>query len=218
MKRRITTLGSLVGLMALGASTAHGDAARSLLGLGPSPFARFNNGGGEGGGEGGGGTQRTLADAERELGEAKARLTTLQTERDGLDAKVKGFEDKDKTESDKLQTKITDAEKQRDAALALAKEAALRIEVERQARRLNIVDEDAAYQLLDKGAVVFDSAGKATNVETLLKALIAARPYLAGEQKPGGGGNPGNPPRNRGGNTMPATPGYGRLRNAYDNK
>ncbi len=58
------------------------------------------------------------------------------------------------------------------------KETITRMEIERQARRLSIVDEDAAYRLLDAAKLEYDDDGKPANVEALLKDLARAKPYL----------------------------------------
>jgi hypothetical protein len=46
--------------------------------------------------------------------------------------------------------------------------------------KLGIVDPDAAYRLLDKGAIEYGDDGKPTNTEALLVAMLKERPYLAG--------------------------------------
>lgn len=53
-----------------------------------------------------------------------------------------------------------------------------RLEIERTARRMGIVDEDAAYRLLDNDRLQWDDAGRPRNVEALLRDLIAERPWL----------------------------------------
>lgn len=75
-----------------------------------------------------------------------------------------------------------------------------RLEVERCARREGIVDEDAAFRLLDTGRVELDGSGRPVNVEALIKELVTERPWLIGG--PGGApaphetsASPANPPR-----------------------
>ncbi len=58
------------------------------------------------------------------------------------------------------------------------KETITRMEIERQARKLAIVDEDAAYRLLDAARIEYDAGGNPSNVEALLKDLVKAKPYL----------------------------------------
>lgn len=57
-------------------------------------------------------------------------------------------------------------------------------EVERQARKLGIVDEDAAARLIDTGQITYDDAGKPVNVEALLAELVRARPWLKAADQP----------------------------------
>ncbi|MCC6727894.1 MAG: hypothetical protein IT208_00985 [Chthonomonadales bacterium] len=73
-----------------------------------------------------------------------------------------------------------------------------RLEVERHARRLGLVDEEAAWRLLDAAAVERDAAGRPTNVEALLREMARARPWLAAAEPPGGGVSAANPAGGRG--------------------
>ena len=54
----------------------------------------------------------------------------------------------------------------------------VRLEVERCARRAGVVDEDAAYRLMDLQELEYDAAGKPANVEELLQKLLETRPWL----------------------------------------
>src|SRR5262249_26467445 len=143
---------------------------------GVSPFARFHSPdgdpGGGGGGNGGGGAEPTVADLQRQLTDLQGKFGTLKTERDDLAGKVKGFEDAGRTDAEKQQAALTAAQKERDDALSSAKETRVRIEVERAARKLDAVDEDVVFRLLDTSAIQFDKDGKPTNVAALVEQLV----------------------------------------------
>lgn len=110
--------------------------------------------------------------------------------------RLKEIEDANLSEIEKAKKASADAEARAQAAEARAREITTRLEVERQARRLNIVDEDAAYRLLEAGAITYGDGGQPTNVEELLKELVKARPYLVVQAS--SGGSPMNPARNHG--------------------
>lgn len=61
-----------------------------------------------------------------------------------------------------------------------------RLIIERCARRAGIVDEEAAFQLLDLGRLERDADGRPTNIEPLLADLVQRRPWLrsASQQTP----------------------------------
>ncbi len=67
------------------------------------------------------------------------------------------------------------------AAESRLRETVTRMEIERQARKLGIVDEDAAHRLLDAARIEYDGDGKPANIETLLKDLAKAKPYLVAQ-------------------------------------
>ena len=175
-----------------------------LPGSGPSRFARFNTdppaGDPPAGGGGGGGNAPTLEQLQARLTQLESDNARISGERDGLAGKVKTFEDATKTEADKQAEKLTAAEKRAEELEAKERATAIRLDVEREARKLKVVDEDAAYRLLDLNAVKVDKDGKPTNVAELVAALVKAKPFLLGGTSGGpSGGGPTNPPRNRGG-------------------
>lgn len=117
----------------------------------------------------------------------------LEKERDELAAKLKAHEDAKLSETEKLTKKVADLEASITERDTKHRALLIRAEVERQARTLGIVDEDAAYRLLDLDALAFGDDGAPTNVEKLLKALLEAKPYLKATDAP----RPGVPPTPR---------------------
>jgi predicted phage gp36 major capsid-like protein len=91
------------------------------------------------------------------------------------------------------------------AAEERARSLEVRLQVERCARRAGVVDEDAAYRLMDLQELEYDAAGRPANVEELMQRLLEARPWLRrGGAGPDGapaagpgaaGASPANPPR-----------------------
>jgi hypothetical protein len=94
-------------------------------------------------------------------------------------------------EGQALRESLEETEHRARTAEERARSLEVRLEVERFARRAGIVDEDAAFRLLDTGRVEYDATGKPTNVETLVRELAEARPWLV----EGRAGSPMNPPR-----------------------
>jgi hypothetical protein len=96
-----------------------------------------------------------------------------------------------------LQESLEAAEQRARAAEERARSLEVRIEVERSARRAGIVDEDAAFRLMELARVERDPSGAPTNVDALVRELAEARPWLRGEgaSRPDDGSGPANPPR-----------------------
>lgn len=191
------------------------DRSRGLL-AGPSRFARFHTDdpGGGGGGTppaGGGGTSGgggatgggasatpTLEQLQAQIAELTSSKSTTAKERDELAAKLKSIEDANLSEADKLKKQAEEATGKVTAAEAKLRETLTKLEIERAARKLSIVDEDAAYRLLDASKIEYDKEGQPTNIGALLDALVKAKPYLVGSSDGGSGGGSSNPGRGRG--------------------
>ena len=215
-------------------------AGLSLCGLAMgSPLSRFHTPdgdpagggtGGSGGGTGGGAASPSVEDLQRQLTDLNTKFSATQTERDDLAKKVKDREDKDKTEEQRTKDNLADAERKAADAEAKEKATTLRLSIEREARKAGIVDEEAAYKLIDTGSVVYDKDGKPTNIVALLEQLVKDKPYLkaagtagnnnsrpAGGASSGATGGAGNTSRtrNQGDSDEDVTPGLGRLKAAY---
>ncbi len=132
---------------------------------------------------------RTIEALRQEAKDAKA----LKKQVDDLAAQLKARDDEKLSETEKLTKKVADLEAAVAARDTERKALLIRSEVERQARLLGIVDEDAAYRLLDLAAVELDADGKPQNIEKLLKALLEAKPYLKATTETTRPGIPGTP-------------------------
>ena len=105
-----------------------------------------------------------------------------------LDTKLKSFEDANKSEVEKATERAAKAEsaladKEREIA-----EAQMRYKIAAEAQKLNIVDPDAAYKLLDRSLIDEDPG----SVKKALASLIKEKPFLVASQPPtpGVGGPP----------------------------
>jgi hypothetical protein len=160
------------------------------------PYLLLLNGGGSIAGDG------TIAgNATEDTANANIEEVVPRADFDALMAQFKTLE----AESGEYRSRVEEterAEKERDEARKASelaqeslKQAHLRMEVERQARKLNIVDEDAAFQLLDKAQIVFDNEGKPINVGRLLEDMARQRAWLVGADQKVSGGGTSNPAR-----------------------
>lgn len=149
----------------------------------------------------------TQAELDQHINDRLARERQKYADYDDL-KKAKGELDQIKagqlSETEKLTKRATDAEAKAQQAEVRVKEITTRAEIERQARKLNIADDDAAYRLLDVSKIEYDGDGKPTNADALLKDLVKARPYLVAQQS-SSSGNPTNPPRSGGDASDPFT-------------
>ncbi len=96
------------------------------------------------------------------------------------------------SELQKAQARAAELEKQLAASAEAQKVIAMQADVTAKAAKLGIVDPDAAFKLLDKGAIEYGDDGKPKNTEALLVEMLKERPYLAG-----GGSSAMNPGKNR---------------------
>lgn len=84
-------------------------------------------------------------------------------------------------------------------------------EVKAIGTRMNLVDTDAAFALMDKSGIAVDEAGNVTGVQEALDALIQEKQWLVAQPTPSGTGSAGNFPR---GNNMESTDYAARLAEA----
>lgn len=94
-------------------------------------------------------------------------------------AKADELEAAQRTDAEKQAARTAELERKDATNTTAVQEARLENAVLRSAGKVGIVDPDAAVKLLDHSAIEYDSDGKPTNIEKLLKQLIEERPYLA---------------------------------------
>ena len=123
--------------------------------------------------------------------EREAREAT-QRELDKLQKRVKAYEDKDKTDSEKNAERIAELEREVETHRKAARTATLQVATASAARKAGFRDPDLAYRLISSD-VEFTDSGEPRNIDKLLGDLSKAHPYLLSGQS--GGGDAGLGPR-----------------------
>lgn len=147
---------------------------------------------------------KTVAELEAMLQTVRAENAKHRTENNDLKAFKDKIEAERLSESEKLQKAAKDAADRAASLESALKETRTQAAVERAARKLNIVDEEAAYALLDKSKIEFDG-DTPKNIEALLTELVKAKSYLVGQPGGTGGGSSSsatNPPRGGAGGSI----------------
>ncbi len=112
-----------------------------------------------------------------------------------LEAKAKADDEAKLSEAERLQKKLAELELGQAERERERQERTVKYEIRLAAQKMGVIDDDAAYRLLDPAALEFDDDGMPTNTERVLKDLIARRPYLVG----GGSSSAANPVTQRAG-------------------
>ncbi len=99
-----------------------------------------------------------------------------------LEQAVKQHEEAKLSETERLQKRLSELEREQATYQRERQERTLKYETMLQASRLGIVDPEAAYRLLDLTKIEFEDDGTPKNVEAALKDLLKAKPYLASQQ------------------------------------
>jgi hypothetical protein len=125
-------------------------------------------------------------------------LTALKTERAAREAaektardlvkRIKAFEDKDKSESEKAVERIAELERENTELRARQRADSLRDAATAAARKVGFWDPDLAYALIDPAAVEFTEDGRPKNIEHLVGAIAREKPRLVNASPDFGGG------------------------------
>src|SRR3990167_483456 len=116
--------------------------------------------------------QRTIEKLREELKAAK--LTTK--ERDDLAAKVKEFEDSQKSELEKAQEAAKEARDRAKVATEKARNANLKSALYDKAADLGIGSPSLALKALNRSKIEWDDSDEPSNIETVLEALLEKEP------------------------------------------
>lgn len=141
------------------------------------------------------GQEPTGAGTESELDRMKRELAATRQEAAGYRVKLKEYEQASMTELQRAQAQAKEAQDKLSAHEARVREMSLRIEIERAARKLGIVDEDAAARLIDSSAITLGADGKVSGVDAALDALVKSRPWLVSGTQAPNAGSVANPQR-----------------------
>ena len=86
------------------------------------------------------------------------------------------------TETERLKKEREEADLKAQESLSKAEQRLIKSEIMVQASKLNIIDIDAAYKLLDKEELKVDANDNISGVAEALKTLIEEKPYLVGKE------------------------------------
>jgi len=126
-----------------------------------------------------------VAKLRQENASYRTKYKEAATERDTLKSKVDEHEAANLSELDRLEKERNEYAEKVQKLSEISSQRILDYEAVVLANKLNIVDPDAAVKLLDRSELEWDeSSGKPMNLQTLLEALLEARPYLKGQTKP----------------------------------
>ena len=94
------------------------------------------------------------------------------------EARAKALEDAKLSETERMQNRLAELERQQADHERERQEWTLRQEVNAAANAMGLVDADAAYKLLDMAELEFAESGAPKNLDKALANLVKARPYL----------------------------------------
>ncbi len=97
-----------------------------------------------------------------------------------LEQVVKQHNDEKLSETERLQQRLAELEREQAQYQAERQERTVKYEIMLAANKLGIVDADAAYKLVDLAQVEYAEDGTPKNLDKVLANLVKARPYLAG--------------------------------------
>lgn len=133
----------------------------------------------------------------KRLKEFEALNTELKTFREQTEAAKLSDQEKQALAQKKIEQQLSDFQSQNSDLLRQLQEARINNEVYKNASKLNIIDIDAASKLIDASRIDYDESGNPTNIDSLLKELVKARPWLAGKATQQTSGGATNPPRSQ---------------------
>lgn len=179
--------GSPAGQASEGAQTAQNQQSQQSS----QPSSTASGGTGQASGSG-----LSLETIQAELAEARREAAKYRTERNALEAEVKKRQDAELSETERLKKQFEETHTRASALEQQLRQERVNLLIEREARRLNIVDSEAAALFLS-GKVEFDEAGQPKDVAALLEGLVKQKPWLVSGQQaaaaPGAGASAANP-------------------------
>lgn len=129
----------------------------------------------------------------KRLKEFEALNTELKTFKDQKEAESLSAQEKQALAQKKIEQQLSEHQSQNSDLIRQLQESRINNEVFKQSNKLNIIDIDAASKLIDASRIDYDESGNPTNIDSLLKELVKARPWLVSKppiQSSGGATNP----------------------------
>jgi hypothetical protein len=145
-------------------------------------------------------THEQALDALEKTRKSEAAMRVRMARLDELEAKEKAAQQAAMSNEEKFQT----LQQEHAALLAERQSERTRSALERAAQQMGCIDPEFAAQGIDLTDVTFDKNDRPTNADALMKAFLAAKPYLVGGQQQQNmvpmptGGAPMNPGRTSG--------------------
>lgn len=152
------------------------------------------DGGAGGSGAGGGDKTFTQAELDRIVSDRLKREREKFGDVDDLRQKAQKYDELEASQKTELQkaTDATAAEKERaDKAEARYRSVVVEREFTRAAAKVDFIDPDDAYRLIDADDIEYDDSGRPKNAEKLLTALAKSKPHLVRAGGKGGSGDGG---------------------------
>ncbi len=109
----------------------------------------------------------------------KAALTE-KTRADKLEAELREIQDRNKSDDEKRAERLAALESEKGTWDLERQSYALKLAVFQNASRLGIADADLALAALDRSQVEYNEHGDPANIDTVLTALLEAKPLLKG--------------------------------------
>ncbi len=134
----------------------------------------------------------------RELRAENARRRTNERKLESTLKELASTVGADETEPEELVSRVKRALEQSGQDRALAEEALISSKLSQLTAERDVVDPDAARQLLDMSGVTVDlEARKVEGLDEAMETLLSERPYLRGRSVPGGTPGGGTPRASR---------------------
>lgn len=118
--------------------------------------------------------------AAQEAARYRTELRDAQRRIAEFEAAQRAAEEAQMSDLQKAQRQLADYQTREAQQLLELQSLRLAQAVQQHAVRLGIIDLDAAAKLLDTSALEYDDAGRPTNAEALLTAMLEQRPWLRG--------------------------------------
>jgi hypothetical protein len=124
--------------------------------------------------------QATIDTLRAEVKAGKAASTELAA----AQARLKAIEDAGRTESERQAAELAELKTKHASLETQYQTALIQTAIEREAVKLNAVDPDVVFALVDRSAVTL-ADGAVTGADTAVAALLKAKPYLVKSEGPG---------------------------------
>lgn len=117
---------------------------------------------------------------QRELEESRRQTAGYRKTLRDTEAKLKQIEDAQLSDGEKAKKELDELRGYKSSTSEAVKSLNLQMAVERTARRLGVVDEEAAFALMDKSKIEYGEDGKPNGdtVQQSIESLLAAKPWL----------------------------------------